>query len=212
MDTNDLIKALAADTRRPGLSMNTVWLGAASGALVLAGLVFFMMLGPRPDIAAAAETVRFLFKFAVTGALAAAAFAAMRVAAWPEAELRKLLPYLCIAPLLVLVGVALELVALPSDIWAAKLIGTNSLLCLTFIPLIGLAPLALFLLALRHGAPSRPAFSGALAGLAAGGIAATFYAAHCPDDSPLFVATWYTIAVLGLTLLGAIGARLAVRW
>lgn len=212
MDTNDLIKALAADNRRPGLSMNTVWRAAAAGAIVLAGVVFFLLLGPRPDVATAVETLRFLFKFVVTIALATTAFAAMRIAAWPEAEMRKPLPYLCIAPLLVFVGVALELITLPSDAWAAKLIGTNSLLCLTFIPLIGLAPLALFLLALRHGAPSRPALSGALAGLAAGGIAATFYAAHCPDDSPLFVATWYTIAILGLTLLGAIGARFAVRW
>ncbi|MEI2298612.1 NrsF family protein [Ensifer sp. MJa1] len=212
MDTNDLIKALAADNRRPGLSMSAAWKGAAAGALVLAGLVFFIMLGPRPDIASAVETVRFLFKFVVTVALAAAASAALRVAAWPEAELRRLLPYLCIAPLLLVAGVVLELIVLPSDAWGARLIGTNSLLCLTFIPLIGLAPLALFLLALRHGAPSRPMLSGALAGLAAGGVAATFYAAHCPDDSPLFVATWYTIAIFGLTLLGGLGARWAVRW
>lgn len=212
MDTNDLIKALAADTRRSGLPMNTAWKAAAVGALALAGAVFFAMLGPRPDIATAVETVRFIFKFVVTIALAVAAFAAMRVAAWPEAELRRMLPYLSVAPALVIGGVVLELIAVPSDAWGAKLIGTNSMLCLTFIPLIGLAPLALFLLALRHGAPSRPSLSGALAGLAAGGIAATFYAAHCPDDSPLFVATWYTIAILGLTLLGAIGARWATRW
>lgn len=212
MDTNELIKALAADTRRPGPSMNAVWLGGAIGALVLAGFVFSILLGPRPDIADAAETVRFLFKFVITITLAAAAFAAMRVAAWPEAEPRKLLPYLGIAPALVVCGVGLELLVVPSDAWAARLVGTNSLVCLTYIPLIGLAPLALFLRVLRHGAPSRPALSGALAGLAAGGIAATFYAAHCPDDSPLFVATWYTIAILALTLLGAAGARWAVRW
>lgn len=212
MDTNELIKALAADTRRPGPSMNAVCLGGAIGALVLAGFVFSILLGPRPDIADAAETVRFLFKFVITITLAAAAFAAMRVAAWPEAEPRKLLPYLGIAPALVVCAVALELLVVPSDAWAARLVGTNSLVCLTYIPLIGLAPLALFLRVLRHGAPSRPALSGALAGLAAGGIAATFYAAHCPDDSPLFVATWYTIAILALTLLGAAGARWAVRW
>ncbi|MGE6781390.1 NrsF family protein [Ensifer adhaerens] len=212
MDTNDLIKALAADNRRPGLSMNTVWKGAAAGAILLAACVFFIMLGPRADIAAAAETLRFLFKFVVAIALAATAFAAVRAAARPEADLRRLLPYLATAPVLVAASVVLELLAVPSDTWATRLIGTNSLVCLTFIPLIGLAPLALFLLALRHGAPSRAELSGALAGLAAGGIAATFYAAHCPDDSPLFVATWYTIAVLILTVLGMIGARLAVRW
>ena len=35
---------------------------------------------------------------------------------------------------------------------------------------------------------------GALAGIAAGGIAAFLYAFHCTDDSPLFVTLWYTIA------------------
>ncbi|MFC6491272.1 NrsF family protein, partial [Nitratireductor sp. GCM10026969] len=57
-----------------------------------------------------------------------------------------------------------------------------------------------------------PALAGAAAGLLAGGLAATFYAAHCTDDSPLFVAVWYTIAVAMLALVGAaIGSRLA-RW
>jgi hypothetical protein len=69
-----------------------------------------------------------------------------------------------------------------------------------------------FIAALRHGAPTRPAFAGAVAGLAAGGLAATLYAAHCTDDSPLFVATWYTIAIAVLAGLGALGGRLFARW
>ena len=43
-----------------------------------------------------------------------------------------------------------------------------------------------------------PSLAGAVAGLAAGGVAATLYAAHCTDDSPLFVATWYTLAIAAL--------------
>jgi hypothetical protein len=78
--------------------------------------------------------------------------------------------------------------------------------------LIGLGPLAVFLAALRHGAPTRPRLAGAVAGLLAGGIAATFYAAHCTDDSPLFVATWYSIAIAGLVALGAICGRRVARW
>jgi hypothetical protein len=92
------------------------------------------------------------------------------------------------------------------------LVGTNSVDCLTYIPLIGIGPLAIFLLALRHCAPTRPAFAGTVAGLAAGGIAATLYAAQCTDDSPLFVAAWYTIAIAGLALIGAATAERFVRW
>jgi len=35
------------------------------------------------------------------------------------------------------------------------------------------------------------------------GLAATLYASHCTDDSPLFVMTWYSIAT---ALVAAIGA------
>ena len=96
------------------------------------------------------------------------------------------------------------------EAWSASLIGDNSITCLTSIPLIGIAPLAIFLLVLRHGAPTRPGLAGAVAGLLAGGIAATLYAAKCTDDSPLFVATWYTIAIAGLAL-AALDSRAAWR-
>ncbi|WEX86346.1 NrsF family protein [Sinorhizobium garamanticum] len=212
MQTHELIKALAADSRRTGVAMNTVWWGAVLVAIVVATTIFFALLGPRPDIAIAAQTVRFLFKFVVTIALAASAFALLRMLSRPETDPRGLLPYLVIAPALILTGVAIELIAAPAETWSSRLIGTNSLVCLTFIPLIGIGPLALLLLALRHGAPSHPALAGAIAGLAAGGIAATFYASHCTDDSPLFVATWYTIAITILALFGALGGRVAARW
>ncbi|RUW60737.1 DUF1109 family protein [Mesorhizobium sp. M7A.F.Ca.US.008.03.1.1] len=46
----------------------------------------------------------------------------------------------------------------------------------------------------------------------AGAIAATLRAAQYTDDSPLFVATWYTIAISGLAVVGAIGANMVARW
>jgi hypothetical protein len=64
------------------------------------------------------------------------------------------------------------------------------------------------LIGLRHGAPARPAISGAVAGLLSAGLAAALYASHCTDDSPLFVAVWYTLAVVIVAVLGAlIGPR-----
>jgi hypothetical protein len=116
------------------------------------------------------------------------------------------------APLLVVLAVILELFAVPQADWGKRLVGSNMMICMTFIPLIGIGPLAVFLGMLRYGAPTRPVLAGAAAGLLAGGLAATFYAAHCFDDSPLFAATWYTIAIAFLALLGAIGGRLFVRW
>jgi hypothetical protein len=92
------------------------------------------------------------------------------------------------------------------------MMGTNSTACLLYIPLIGAAPLGILLLALRHGAPTRPAAAGTVCGLLAGGIAAAFYAAHCDNDSPLFVAAWYPIAIGVLAAVGATAARRTARW
>ncbi|HUI21148.1 MAG TPA: NrsF family protein, partial [Methylocella sp.] len=58
----------------------------------------------------------------------------------------------------------------------------------------------------------RPALAGAAAGLLAGAIGAAFYATHCPDDSPLFVATWYTLAIAFVTAIGAIAGARLLRW
>jgi len=72
--------------------------------------------------------------------------------------------------------------------------------------------LAAALIALRHGAPTRPALAGAIAGLLSAGIAATFYASHCTDDSPLFVVTWYTIATALVTAVGALAGSRVLRF
>src|SRR5262249_41943051 len=207
METKELIRALASDARVRAPSLLSVWWGAIGLAIALAAVIFFTTLGPRPDIATAAETPRFLFKFVVTIALAVTAFGLLRVLSRPGEAWRKEMLYLAAAPALIIMAVIIELFLVPQDAWSAKLVGTNSMICLTYIPVIGLGPLAIFLLALRHSAPAKPTLAGAVAGLLAGGLAASFYAAQCTDDSPLFVATWYTVAITGLAFLGAIGAH-----
>ena len=80
------------------------------------------------------------------------------------------------------------------------------------MPAFGFLPLVLALWALRQGAPSRPALTGFLCGLLAGGLGAAAYAANCPDDSPFFVATWYPVGILGLGLVGAVAGHRLLRW
>jgi hypothetical protein len=50
------------------------------------------------------------------------------------------------------------------------------------------------------------------AGLLAGGMGAALYAMHCPDDSPLFVATWYGLAIAVVATLGAVLGSRVLRW
>ena len=84
--------------------------------------------------------------------------------------------------------------------------------CLLSIPAFSIPTLAALLYALRDSAPSNPAVTGAVAGLVSAGVAATYYASNCTDDSPMFVATWYTLAVAIVAAAGAgIGQRV-LRW
>ena len=212
METDDLIRALGADAGRPKLALGKVLAAALVLAIVIAAAIFAAAIGPRLDIATAAETGRFLFKFVVTALLAATALPVLFALSRPQDVSRRNLIRLAAAPVLLCAAILLELAAVPSGQWATRLVGSNSFVCLSLIPLMGIGPLALFVAALRHGAPSRPALAGAVAGLAAGGIAATLYAAHCTDDSPLFVATWYTLAIAILTGVGALAGKAFARW
>jgi hypothetical protein len=115
-------------------------------------------------------------------------------------------------PLVLGAGVLAELFALPRSSWAPKLIGSNGLICVISIPLFALPMLIAEMMALRKGAPTRPGLAGVVAGLFAGGVAAAIYAAHCPDDSPLFVAVWYSLGIAIVAAAGGVVGRFALRW
>ena len=212
MRTEDLIKALDADARSKAMPLASAWWAAFAAAAAVAALVFWATIGPRPDIMPAMHTMRFLSKFVFTLTLAASAFTLIRALSAPGAATGRAMARMAAAPALVVVAVVLELFVVPEADWGRRLVGTNMMICMSFIPLIGIGPLAVFLGMLRYGAPTRPVLAGAACGRVAGGLGGTFYAAHCFDDSPLFVATWYTIAIAILTALGALGGRLFVRW
>jgi hypothetical protein len=208
--TDELIIILSKDALpREGLRPNLV-VGAAVGTLVAATL-FFAGVGFRPDIAQAVQTIRFLFKFVVTISLAATAVLVSFRLSRPDGDFRSSTALL-VAPILLVCAVGIELLVLPSGEWMSKLIGHNARICLTVIPLLSIGPLICFIMVLQHGAPSNPGWTGATAGLAASGIAATLYASNCNDDSPLFVATWYPIAILAVSAAGYLIGRRVLKW
>lgn len=212
MNTDELIANLSTEASKRRTPMGATWAATLVAAAVVAAAVFFATIGPRPDIAAAAETTRFLMKFVVTIALAASAFFVLDRLARPGAMTPASWLALLVAPVLLALALGVELLVQPAEQWQMLTQGKNSLVCLTYIPAIGIGPLALLILALRRGAPTRPGLAGVVTGILAGGIAATFYAAHCTDDSPLFVATWYTLAIAMLAVAGGVLGRLAARW
>jgi len=212
MKTDDLIVALTADVGTVSAPIKrTLWLAAGVGT-VGAAILFFAILGPRPDLAASLADPRFLFKWLLTLTLLASAMVLVLQLARPETVPGGKFLALVAAPALLAVGIGAELISLPSSDWVRNLVGLNALFCVVFIPVLSALPLAALIYALQQGAPARPTLAGAVAGLAAAGIGATLYASHCRDDSSLFMGVWYVIAVAIVSLAGAIlGARL-LRW
>jgi hypothetical protein len=212
MKTNDLIRALTSDLAPPGPSIETRFAVAFLPGVLLALALFAITLGPRPDLMLVAGDVRFLFKFVVTLLLALCSAMLVWRLVRPGAPIQLQIAVLAIVPSVLAAGVLTEMVVLPAPSWGTRLIGSNGLVCLISIPLFALPMLIAEILALRQGAPTRPVLAGVVAGLFAGGVAAAIYAAHCPDDSPLFVALWYSLGIAIVALAGGLAGRLALRW
>jgi hypothetical protein len=209
MDTDRLIQTLAADNDSRDRPVGAVLARALLIALPVSAAMLLATLGIRPDFRTAMHNPFFDLKFVVTLALALPAIAISLHLSRPEASLRGWAWLLLLPVAILAMGISGEMM-LPQRLpMMTRLIGTNSRVCLTAIPVFSLPLLAAALFGLRHGAPARPAVAGALAGLLSAGLAATLYAAHCNDDSPLFVATWYTLATALVTAIGALaGAKL----
>ncbi len=209
MKTSDLVSALVADQamHEPPLgSRLTLALIAGAG---LAVVLFAVLVGPRSDWRQAAETVRFLFKFVPTVLLAVAGIGALLRLTRPDGRLGVWGALLAAALALQIAAVAVELAVVPETEWATRAIGHNAWHCLALTPFLSIAPLAAALIAAHHGATTRPALTGAVAGLAASGVGASLYAMNCTDDSPLFVGIWYPLAV---AIVAAVGAAIGRRW
>lgn len=211
MNTEDLINLISEDTRPPVNFSTALALATAAGAL-MAGLVFFLILGLRPDFAQAVMTVRFAFKFIATLALFLVAASLLESVIRPGEGAMARRWLLLLAPALLIAAAAIEMIVTPADLWGNRLIGHNALHCLTVIPILSVPPTVFLFLVMRHGAPDHPGQAGAIAALASAGIAATLYASNCPDDSPLFVATWYPIAVLIVAAAGYFAGRRFLSW
>lgn len=211
MKTEDLIRGLAADaTATRGLGPGFAW--ALAAGLAGAAALFPAMLAPRAGMPALLAEPRILLKFAVTLSLAGAAAATALRLVRPGAPVAGLARLLALPAALLALGVAAELATSPRATWIAGLVGRNAVYCMTLVPVMAAPVLGAVLLALRHGAPSDPARAGAAAGLVAGGLGAALYAFHCVDDSPLFLLTWYGIAIGVVTAAGALIGRRVLAW
>lgn len=103
---------------------------------------------------------------------------------------------------------AMLLMAVPDEQRSMVWMGRSWRSCPWLVALLSLPALALLLTALREFEPLQPRRAGLAAGLLAGSLGMGGYALHCPEQSPTFVAIWYTA---GVALIAALGAVLGPR-
>jgi hypothetical protein len=213
VNTDELIATLSKDAaplaanaggRRLGLGVAA---GAAASIALLAN-----WLGLRPDLGAAIGDPAFLTKTAYGLSLAVVALALCRRLARPEGG-RIAGLWLVIAPTTALAFVAAaELAGMEIAERREAWLGFTANDCPWRVLALA-APVYLGLAwAFRRFAPTRQTLTGAMAGLAAGGIGAAVYALYCTEPSASFILTWYSLGILVATTLGAAAGRLLFRW
>ena len=213
MQTDDLISLMTA-SHRP---VDTGWLKRATWIAALATLagtvaLVLVTLGQRPDLGSAWMTLPVVAKALLGASVATIALVLFQRSLRPGLKPARLLPLVAIPVLLVAAGALLTLAQAPAEQWSALVFGRYWRACLIAVPLYALCPLVVLLIVARSGAPMNGRLTGACAGLASAGLAAVAYSVHCPDDTMPFLATWYTLAIVIVTGLGALAFPRLIRW
>lgn len=213
MRTDDLIASLAADlspTPRHAVERR-VALGIGAGAAVTLALVL-TTLGFRPDLAQALHGFTFWMKWAYTIAFGAIAMAATLHLTRPEARRVHWL-WLLVVPIGLLACIAaFDLMHTPAADWQTMWLGDSWRVCAMRVVLFSVPIFAGLIWSFRRFAPTRLRLTGAVAGLASGGCAATLYALACPETAALFVLTWYSLGIGLATIGGALAGPRLLRW
>ncbi len=213
MKTDELITMLAsgANAVEPHALRRRYALALGWGAFGTT-LLMTILLGVRPDLAAAAQLPMFWVKLAFPAALAAGALLATVRLSRPGVRLGRV-PAAMAAPVLAvwLLAAVVLLGAAPAE--RPQLVyGDTWVYCPIIIAALSVPLFGALLWAMKGLAPTRLVLAGASAGLLAGAGGALIYALHCTEITAPFLGIWY---VLGMSIPAAVGAAIGpwvLRW
>jgi hypothetical protein len=210
MKTDELIAALAADTQpQPPVALHLTRAILVAACVSVAAFALFW--GPRADLGAAFASFAALKTLVPLVLMLSALPFALALAQPGVLSARRAAALGGVITLAVLAFLtALGLQGL--DGLASALRVPGLLTCLMSIPALAVPLLAATLWGLSAGAVLRPALTGAVAGLAAGGLAAAIYSIYCDEDTVLFVLSAYPTAIALVALAGAVLGPRALRW
>lgn len=211
MKTDDLIELLGTNLEpvKGEPLRNALLVAVAVGAI--AALCLMMAMFRAAGIAAGGESLGLkVVALAFTLALVAAGAGALVRAARPGEPGRRASMLIGLLFLVILAAGVVALLWAGPAAWSGMLFGSPWAACLVCIPLFAAAPFAALVWALRKGAPTHLARTGALAG--PGAIGATVFAVHNSAGSILFIALWYGGPIVLCALAGAILGPRLLRW
>ena len=211
--TDELIDRLTGDLRpaRQGVVPGRLLLGLAAGSVV--ALVWVVLgLGLRPDFPGALSTQMFWIKLAYVTALGGVSIWALDRLSRPAASSRGRLIWLTAPVVAIAMMSMVQLGPASSPERIALVMGHSAKMCPLLILATAAPIFAALVWALRGLAPTRPRLTGAVTGLAAGGMGAALYALHCPESGAAFVAIWYGLGILAASGAGALLGPRVLRW
>lgn len=169
--------------------------------------VVVLAIKVRADFGEAMTKAPFLFKLGSTVALACGGFFLVRRTMEPGRGRPVML--------LLLPGGLLLLYRALTDSSGLSYLGHSDrspLFCMMSIISASLPAFAIMLWAARKGASTRPALTGAFAGLVSGSLGAAAYAFSCDNDAGLFVLIWYSLAIALVSGIGALFGKKLLSW
>ena len=212
MKTSELVNVLAND----GIyDRHAIWRNVGKVlpvCMLMIAVVFFTSIGMRANISAGQALMATSMKLVITASLAILGLRTAVKLAKSNQESAATRYVLLLVPAILAAMIVVDLLQTGASGWYSRLIGASGWRCVVTIPLLSILPLGGILFAFRDAAVTRHALTGAVAGIAAAGIGASFYALNCGEDSPLFLAFWYGIATAIVAAAGAIACRMTMRW
>jgi hypothetical protein len=212
MKTNDLIALLASDTLQPQKPVRQQLLRQLVLGAVVSSVLLLAVVGLNPQMDQMAVHPAFITKMLWLTALMGFSLYGLFRLARPGVSAGHTFVGLGLA--LLAMGSLGVMQWLQTDAGArtAQWMGGSWEVCSVNIVGLSLPVLGALLWALRHLAPTRPAMTGAVAGMLAGSLAASIYSLHCPETSLTFFAVWYAGGIALVSGVGAVMGWRALRW
>ncbi len=187
------------------------------GAVIFEAMAVAGVFGMRPDMPEAMATPAFWWKGVCLALVAGLGAAAVLISLDPAVtilpRLRRLSRiFAMLLPLALAAGWLIDAGDGGVDALVARLDWRDGIGCVRHVLVTAIPMLVLLVVLIRRGAPTRPALTASVAGLAAAGLGAFGFALSCPHDDPLYVAVWYGAAVAIMVALARLGLPRLIRW